>query len=83
MLDERLWIYVLTNVIVISAIMLILFKLQENKIINLLKKSRKHYHKNENVKRVQESTAKNNNEDIKENNKKEDIDSFIDPIENN
>lgn len=99
MLEKQTWIYLLINCIVTIAIMLILFKYQEYKIKTLIKKHDRYYKKNNNkYNDINKNNIKNNkeneeneynkyneyNEDYKENNNIEnDIDSFIDPIENN
>ena len=92
MLEKQTWVYLLINSIVTIAVMLILFKFQETKIKNLLKKIDKKP-KNEQIKFVEkidntsntnntqsdDNTNEVNNENIME--KNNDIDSFIDPLE--
>jgi hypothetical protein len=97
MLEKQTWIYLLINCIVTTAIILILFRFQENKIKTLLKKQERynkknnfnHNNHNNNINKFDMGNIKDNNVNTEEtenteNNKiNNDIDSFIDPIENN
>ncbi len=78
MLDRQGWTFLLINSIMIAAVMLMLFKFQENKIKILFKKIDK-------KKRLISETQSELNctKDIIEekNTPQSDIDSFIDPLE--
>ena len=99
MLEKQTWIYLLINCIVTTAILLILFRFQENKIKTLLKKHEKYNKRNDtkNTNNLEsgyikddiqytqttENTENTENENENDNKFNNDIDSFIDPIDNN
>ena len=94
MLEKQTWMYLLINCIITISILLILFRFQENRIKTLLKKHDKYNKKYDNKHNNKNNLKINNIHDTEnientENTENEsnkvinDIDSFIDPIQNN